>query len=52
MGKPRCVLSSNSWMTTIPNGSIFIIRDVPAVAAERFREVVGDAGQVEVRPIL
>ena len=50
LGKPRCVLSSNSWMTTIPNGSIFIMRDVPAVAAERFREVVGDAGQVEVRP--
>jgi hypothetical protein len=49
VGKPRCLLSSNSWMTTVPNGSIFIIRDVPAVAAQRFREAVGDAGQVEVR---
>jgi hypothetical protein len=48
-GRPRCVPSSNSWMTVIPNGSVFIIRDVPSRAASRFREVVGDAGQVEVR---
>jgi hypothetical protein len=48
-GSPRCVPSSNSWMTVIPNGSVFIIRDVPSRAASRFREVVGDAGQVEVR---
>jgi hypothetical protein len=48
-GIPRCVPSSNSWMTVIPNGSVFIIRDVPSRAASRFREVVGDAGQVEVR---
>jgi hypothetical protein len=47
-GSPRCVPSSNSWMTVIPNGSVFIIRDVPSRAASRFREVVGDAGQVEV----
>jgi hypothetical protein len=50
-GKPRCISSSNSWMTTIPNQSVFIIRDVPAGAAERFRKVVGDAGRVEVRNI-
>jgi hypothetical protein len=43
-GIPRCVPSSNSWMTVIPNGSVFIIRDVPSRAASRFREVVGDAG--------
>ena len=48
-GKPCCVASSNSWMTIIPNGSMFIIPDVPSVAADRFREVVGNAGQVEVR---
>jgi hypothetical protein len=48
-GSPRCVPSSNSWMTVIPNGSVFIIRDVPSSASSRFREVVGDAGQMEVR---
>jgi hypothetical protein len=50
-GKPRCISSSNSWMTAIPNGSVFIIRDVPARATERFREAVGGAGQVAVRTI-
>jgi hypothetical protein len=50
-GKPRCVSSSNSWMTIIPNGSVFIIHDVPAGAARRFQEAVGDAGQVDVRTI-
>jgi hypothetical protein len=50
-GKPRCVSSSNTRMTIIPNGSVFIIRDVPAGAAERFRETVGNAGQVDVRAV-
>ena len=49
VGKPHCVSSSNSWMTTIPNGAVFTIHDVPAGAAQRFREVVGAAGHVEVR---
>jgi hypothetical protein len=35
-------------MTIIPNGAVFIIRDVPLGAAERFREVVGDAGYVVI----
>jgi hypothetical protein len=48
-GKPRCVSSSNSWMTIIPDGAVFIIRDVPLGAAERFREVVGDAGHVLIQ---
>jgi hypothetical protein len=48
-GKPRCVSSSNSWMTIIPNGSVFIIRDIPSGAADRYRETVGGAGQVAVR---
>jgi hypothetical protein len=47
-GSPRCVSSSNSWMTIIPNGSVFIIRDVQSGAASRFRDVVGGAGQVNV----
>jgi hypothetical protein len=38
-------------MTIIPNGSVFIIHDVPAGAARRFQEAVGDAGQVDVRTI-
>ena len=48
-GKPCCVASSNSWMTIIPNGSIFIIRDVPPGAADRFHEAVGEAGRLVVR---
>ena len=48
-GKPCCVASSNSWMTIIPNGATFIIRDVPSGAADRFHEAVGEAGQVVVR---
>ena len=48
-GKPRCVPSSNSWMTIIANGAVFVVRDVPAGATGRFCEAVGNAGQVEVR---
>jgi hypothetical protein len=48
-GKPCCVSSSNSWMTIIPNESVFIICDVPSGAASRFQEVVGDAGKVDLR---
>jgi hypothetical protein len=48
-GRPCCVSSSNSWMTIIPNGSVFVVRDVPSGAASRFREVVGDAGHVDLR---
>jgi hypothetical protein len=50
-GKPRCLSSSNSWMTVIPNGSVFILRDVPSGATEQFQEAVGGAGQVEVKTI-
>jgi hypothetical protein len=48
-GKPHCLSSSNSWMTVIPNGSVFVIRDVPPSTTERFQEAVGNAGHVEVR---
>ena len=48
-GKPCCVASSNSWMTIIPNGSIFIICDVRPGAVDRFYKAVGEAGQVDVR---
>jgi hypothetical protein len=47
-GKPRCFVTPSIWMVTIPNGSVFIVRDVPAGAGERFRERVDGAGQVEV----
>ena len=36
-------------MTVIPNGSVFVIRDVPHGAMERFQEAVGNAGHAEVR---
>jgi len=50
-GKTCFVLSYNSWMTAIPNAPVFLIRDVLAGTTERFREVVGDAGRVDVRTV-
>jgi hypothetical protein len=47
MGKPRCLTSPSTWWTSIPNGAVFVIRDVPRCATGRFREAVGDAGHVE-----
>jgi hypothetical protein len=47
-GRPRCFATSTTWMTTIPNGSVFVIRDVPTGAVGRLQEAVGGAGVVEV----
>jgi hypothetical protein len=46
-GKPRCLTSPSTWSTSIPDGAVFVIRDVPRCAAKRFREAVGGAGLVE-----
>jgi hypothetical protein len=46
-GKPRCLTSPSTWSTSIPNGAVFVIRDVPRSAIGRFWEAVGDAGHVE-----
>ena len=48
-GKPRCFATPSIWTVTIPNGSVFIIRDVPTGAVDRFRETVDGAGQMEIR---
>jgi hypothetical protein len=48
-GKPRCLTSPSTWSTSIPDGAVFMIRDVPRCAASRFREAVGAAGHVEER---
>lgn len=50
-GKPRCLTSPSTWSTSIPEGAVFVIRDVPRCAASRFREAVGAAGQVEERAV-
>ena len=46
-GKPRCLASPSTWATSIPDGAVFLIRDVPRGALGRFREAVGSAGHVE-----
>jgi hypothetical protein len=46
IGKPHCFVSPSLWGTSIPNGSVFIIHEVPRVAADRFRKAIGVAGQV------
>jgi hypothetical protein len=46
-GKPRCLASPSTWATSIPDGAVFLIRDVPRGALGRFREAVGRAGHVE-----
>jgi hypothetical protein len=46
-GKPRCLASASTWSTCIPDGTVFVIRDVPRCATGRFREAVGGAGHVE-----
>jgi hypothetical protein len=47
-GGPRCIEASSIWATVIPNGCVFVIRDVPAIAVDRFCAAIGDAGSVEV----
>jgi hypothetical protein len=46
-GKPRCLTSPSTWSTSIPDGAVFVIRDVPRRATGRFWEAVGGAGYVE-----
>lgn len=48
-GKPRCLAWPSTWSTSIPNGAVFVVRDVPCCATGRFREAVGGAGHVEER---
>ena len=47
-GAPRCIAGSNTWRTAIPDGAVFVVRDLPRCAVARFREAVGRAGQVDV----
>jgi hypothetical protein len=46
-GKPRCLASPSTWSTSIPDGAVFQIRDVPRCAIGRLREAVGSAGHLE-----
>jgi hypothetical protein len=48
-GGPRCIDASSIWATVIPDGCVFLIRDVPQVAIGRFHEAIGDAGRMEVK---
>jgi hypothetical protein len=48
-GKPCCVETPSKWSTVIPNGSVFLIRDVPLAAVPRFRAAIAEAGQLEIK---
>ncbi|MCB8881253.1 hypothetical protein ACELLULO517_13480 [Acidisoma cellulosilytica] len=48
-GKPRCVETPSKWSTVIPNGSVFLVRDVPTMAIARFRHALAGAGELDVR---
>jgi hypothetical protein len=49
-GKPRCLTWPSTWSTFIPDGAVFVIRDVPRCATGRFWEAVGAGGHVEGTP--
>jgi hypothetical protein len=48
-GRPRCITTPSTWSTVIPNGSVFLIRNVPEAAISRFRNAIGDAGQMMIK---
>jgi hypothetical protein len=47
-GWPLCGGSEVHWVTVIPNGSQFLVRDLPTSVAERVIAQVGANGEVEV----
>ena len=47
-GQPRCRAQVDTWQTIIPNGAVFVIRDVPRTTVARLRAAVGSTGRVEL----
>jgi len=48
-GKPHCLETPSIWSTVIPNGCVFLVRDVPRGAIGRLRAAVGTAGTLTLR---
>jgi hypothetical protein len=46
--RPRCIVTPSTWWTTIPNGAVFLLHDVPRAAVARLSTAVGRAGRVEL----
>ena len=47
-GRPKVDASVEVWRVSVPNGSVFVIRDVPRVTVDRLIACIGDAGTAEI----
>jgi hypothetical protein len=47
-GNPSCRTDMHAYWTTIPDGSIFLLKDTPRMAVDRFREALEGHGNMEV----
>ena len=47
-GRPICRPSVDIWQVSVPNGSVFVMCDVPRVTVARLIATIGDAGSAEL----
>ena len=47
-GKPNCRTDLNAYWTTIPNGSVFLLKDTPRMAVDQIRSALEGHGRMEV----
>jgi hypothetical protein len=47
-GKPTCQTEINAYWTTIPNGSVFLVKDIPHMAIDRFETALMGHGRLDV----
>lgn len=47
-GRPFCRRSVETYLLSIPNGSVFMMRAVPRVTLDRLVTSIGDAGSVRI----
>ena len=48
VGRPCCLAHAQVYETYVPDGSVFVIRDVPRMAVPRFEQATGEAGSVQI----
>jgi hypothetical protein len=47
-GKPNCRTYLNAYWTTVPNGSVFLLKETPRMAVDRIRSALDGHGRMEV----
>jgi hypothetical protein len=47
-GKPNCRTYLNAYWTTVPNGSVFLLKETPRMAVDRVRSALDGHGRMEV----